>query len=449
MKPQNYHSQTDFHPLQQAIVVGCPDARQPAYELVRSLAAAGYLNKFITGYYDKPSLPRSLISQLGSKGRTLDKVLARRTIDGATGQQVISVPSYDLLLRSEKVVGKLSSKLRIGLAHRRTANFDKKLAQVIPHSARSGAKVALFFSDVGSVHAMKSARKNGLKPVLSMVTGHMDEEMEILEREKKRSPEFFPAYLGDGSLDLDEMRWLHNRRRLDLHQADLVLVPSQHIAREVIRRSMVPADRVRVIPYAADPYRFQPQKSLSDPNSCRFLFAGGITQRKGLSDLLEAWKLIKRPGWSLSLAGEAPVSAQKLIPQDDPSLRLLGRIAYPSMPEVFANHDVFVFPSLFEGSAVVCYEAMAAGLAVITTPQSGSVVRHGEEGFIVQAAQPQKLAEAMKQLGEDFELRKDMGESARIRALDFTWEQYSQRTVQAIASLFAEEIPLPNPVFAS
>ena len=48
-----------------------------------------------------------------------------------------------------------------------------------------------------------------------------------------------------------------------------------------------------------------------------------------------------------------------------------------------ASADVFVFPSLFEGSAVVTYEALAAGLPSVVTPSAGSVVRDGVEGFIV------------------------------------------------------------------
>lgn len=436
-KPEITSVFSQYDGLDSSVVVACPDARPPAYELVRGLADRGLLQSFVTGYYDKPSLLRGLVPKLGHRGRSLAESLARRKIDGVDESKIRTDLVYDLSIRLEN---RVSDGLRASLARHRTERFDRKTARLMPVFAARGSKVALFFSDVGSRHAMLAAKKAGMKVVLSMVTGHMDEEMEILDREKTRSPEFFPAYLGDGSLNIHELKWLHDRRRLDLNTADLVLVPSRHIAREVMRRSQVPSDRVRVIPYAADPSRFEPRHDQTSvhPRICRFLFAGGISQRKGLSDLIEAWRRIRRPGWTLSLAGAAPESARKLIPADDPSLHVLGKISYPDMPRVMADHEVFVFPSLFEGSAVVCYEAMASGLAVITTPQAGSVVRDGEEGLVVPAADPEKLAMAMKQLGEDFELRQDMGESARIRALDFTWDHYRDRTISEIADLVGQ-----------
>ena len=226
---------------------------------------------------------------------------------------------------------------------------------------------------------------------------------------------------------------------------------SEHIAKLVRDRSQVPANRVRVIPYAADPDRFRPQPSTSpnsDNGACRFLFAGGITQRKGLSDLLKAWAIVRRPGWSLSLVGAAPKAAESLVPKDDPSINLLGKVAYGDMPKVMAEHDLFLFPSLFEGSAVVCYEALASGLPVITTPQAGSVVRDGMEGRICEAADHKSLSAAMMELGTDPELRARMSESARLRALDHTWDHYRERVMQALEEVadmsFREIGPLPR-----
>jgi len=434
MKPDISIDSATLQRLSRSVVVACPDARPPAYELVHGLARHELLLNFATSYYHKPGLIDSLLPRLGNRGKSLHRQLQRRSIDGIDDGLVHRRIGYDLAIRLENRLATLGPSLRAKLVRLRTRQFDRQLAGIMPKLARQGARAVVFFSDVGSELAMAEARKAGLYVILSMVTGHMDEEIEILERERQRVPDFFPAYLGDGSLDMAELGWLHERRRRDLAQADLVLVPSRHIASLVRDRSGVPPSRLRVIPYAADPARFQPRSGEGKvhPKICRFLFAGGITQRKGLSDLLAAWNIVKRPGWTLSLAGEAPESARRLIPADDTSLKLLGRISYGDMPKVMADHDVFVFPSLFEGSAVVCYEALAAGLAVITTPQAGSVVNDGEEGLLVPAAEPRKLARAMKSLGEEQELRRDMGESARLRALDFTWDEYRRRTIEAI-----------------
>ncbi len=111
---------------------------------------------------------------------------------------------------------------------------------------------------------------------------------------------------------------------------------------------------------------------------------GGITQRKGIKYLLEAWRLVRRPGWRLQLLGALPADAGPLRPLSD-EVEWLGRLPHAEVPARMASADVFVFPSLFEGSAVVTYEAMACGLPCIVTAEAGSVVRHGRDGLIVPA----------------------------------------------------------------
>ena len=97
-----------------------------------------------------------------------------------------------------------------------------------------------------------------------------------------------------------------------------------------------------------------------------------------------------------------------------------------------AAADVFVFPSLFEGSAVVTYEALACGLPCVVTPNAGSVVRDGVEGFIVPPRNVAALAERMERLGSDPQLRAEYAAAARVRALEFDWQRYHAALITAI-----------------
>jgi glycosyltransferase involved in cell wall biosynthesis len=101
------------------------------------------------------------------------------------------------------------------------------------------------------------------------------------------------------------------------------------------------------------------------------------------------------------------------------------------MPARLAAADVFVFPSLFEGSAVVTYEALASGLPSVVTPQAGSVVRDGIEGLLVAAGEIDGLAERLERLGKDRSLRREMGAAARARAIDFDWHRYHTSLIEA------------------
>jgi glycosyltransferase involved in cell wall biosynthesis len=265
-----------------------------------------------------------------------------------------------------------------------------------------------------------------------MVHGDVIEERAVLAIEQERSPEFFSIYLADGPIDRDELDWLHDRRLADLEQADTILVPSAHIARRLVEVHGLSPTRVRVLPYAADVERFRlAVDKRHDADRCVFLFAGGITARKGIHDLLEAWLRIKREGWKLQLLGPLPANTRPLEPYLA-HVELLGRVGHADMCRHMANADIFVFPSLFEGSAVVTYEALACGLPSVVTAESGAVVRDSIDGFVVPARDPETLAIRMETIGSDPQLRCEMARNARARALQFNWRRYSDSLLEIL-----------------
>ncbi|MFO0889640.1 MAG: glycosyltransferase family 4 protein [Isosphaeraceae bacterium] len=425
----------DVQPASRSVLVACPDARPPAYQAVIGLDHAGLLAGFVTASYFNPdgrliSLARRWMPR---KSQGWERVLRRRFDPEIPADRVHANSWVDLILRAESRAAGKSPAVKRLLARARTEWFDFRLSRLV---ARRRPAALLVFSDVASGATLPLCRRLGIPTVLSMVHGDVREEAEVLARESSTSPEFFPLYLGDGTLDLRELDWLHRRRLRDLELADRVLVPSEHIARTLIRHG-TPPDKVRVIPYAADSRRFRPAEAGRDRDRCTFLFAGGINQRKGISYLLRAWSMIRRPGWKLQLLGPLPARPGPL----EPLLRdveLLGRVGHAEMPDLMAAADVFVFPSLFEGSAVVTYEALACGLPSVVTPSAGSVVRDGIEGFEVPPGDVAAIADRMQRLGTDPALRARMAAAARARALEFDWPRYHSEVAAVAGSLVAE-----------
>jgi glycosyltransferase involved in cell wall biosynthesis len=387
------------------------------------------LSEFRTAYYYRePSLTASLGRKLipGPFAR-VEKRLRRRHLDEIPADRVRSSLFVDLAHLVENRAGGPS---RRRAARWRTRAFDRALGQSV---RRQRPDALLVFSDVGSEEAIPACRELGIAAVLSVVHGDVFEEQAVLAREQERAPEFFPIYLGDGAVDRDEMDWLHARRLREQFEADVLLVPSAHLARKLEERG-IGRERIEVIPYAADTERFRPEKNKRHGESCTFLFAGGITQRKGIKDLLDAWDMVKRPGWRLQLLGALPRDCGVLSGRLD-GVECLGRVGHAEVPGRMASADVFVFPSLFEGSAVVTYEALACGLPTVTTAEAGSVARDGLEGFLVPSANAEALAEGMERLGTDAELRALMGRSARARALEFHWTRYQDSIERVIRRL--------------
>jgi glycosyltransferase involved in cell wall biosynthesis len=408
------------------VMVACPDARPPAYQAVVGLARAGLLHSFQTAYYHRGGRAARALGRLMG----VERLLAKRHDPEIPREKVRPAWSYDLAIGVERRLPVRRDRVRRRVARWRTESFDRRLARAVDRS-RPGA--ALVFSDVGSGHALPRCRSLGVGTLLSMVHGDVREEAHVLEREAEAAPDFFPLYLGDGVLDRAEFAWLHERRLRDIELADCILVPSEHIASTLVRYGTA-REKIRVVPYAADCRRFRPDPAKPHGATCTFLFAGGITQRKGIKYLLEAWRRIRRPGWRLQLLGALPRVLGPLAGYLD-EVEHLGQVAHADVPARMAAADVFVFPSLFEGSAVVTYEALACGLPSIVTPDAGSVVRHGAEGLVVPAGAVEPLAKAMEQLGGDSELRAAMARAARCRALEFDWTRYHAALEHAAVEL--------------
>jgi len=420
------------HRLDESILIACPDARPPAYQAVVGLNRAKLLRTFVTSCYYNPDgrLPGLLRRLAPDRFARLERVLLRRHDPEIPPARVRPVPSFDMALRLEIRLAGKRPQLKRALARWRTERFDGRVARMI---AQTPPKAVLLFSDVGSELTLPLCRRLGIPTIVSMVHGDVREEQQVLEAEAATAPDFLPIYLGDGALDPVDLTWLHERRLRDLALADCVIVPSDHIALTLVRHG-TPRDQLRVIPYAADCRRFHPLARNGHESTCTFLFAGGITQRKGIKYLLEAWSRIRRPAWKLQLLGPLPSHRGPLEPYLG-MVEPLGRVSHGEMPALMAAADVFVFPSLFEGSAVVTYEALACGLPSVVTPNAGSVVRDGVEGFVVRPRDVEALAARMEKLGNDRELRTRMAGAARARALTFNWPRYHAALVAAVEEL--------------
>ena len=255
------------------------------------------------------------------------------------------------------------------------------------------------------------------------------------------------------------------QRLLKLRASRLVartIAVSRGVARSLLERGVVPADRVSVVwngidlaPYA--PLR-APERRASmlgvDPHSFLVVCVSRLTPQKGHAVLLDAVALARRqaPTLTLALAGDGPLrqslEAQAAALGIEAAVRFLGR--YERVGELLRCADALVQASAFEGLPLSVLEGMAAALPVVVTDTVGNneTVVPGESGLLVPPDDPAALAGALVRLRSDPGLAHRLGIQARRRVeREFTARLMAQRTraayQHALAVAGVRRAPVP------
>jgi len=277
--------------------------------------------------------------------------------------------------------------------------------------------------DTSSLNAFRIAKDHGLHCVLEQTIGHPRAWNRILLEERERMPADFDPY----PRPYPESDLARVDEEIDL--ADHVVCGSPFVKATMIEWG-VPASKVTVIPYGVRAEHFMPSDPLRADAGLRLLFVGHFGMRKGAWYLLQALARLKHlPDLTLTILGKQTVDAKYLAPVAS-MLRPIAHIPRNQMPAMYHEANAVVLPSLFEGSAAATYEGLASGLPVITTPNAGSVVRDGVDGFVVPIRDVDALAERIERLYVDVELRRAMSAEARRRAMQFPWERYQHECVR-------------------
>lgn len=175
-------------------------------------------------------------------------------------------------------------------------------------------------------------------------------------------------------------------------------------------------------------------------NVFRVIFVGGMTIRKGLHYLLQAFAELNLPNSELLLVGAINDEIKPFFRKYSGHFRYIGHVPQACLREHYSQSSVFVIPSLDEGAAMVQYQAMACAIPVIGTPHTGSenLIEDGVQGFIIPIRNTEALKGKLTYLYENPEIRNRMGKAAyeRIKT-GFTWNDYGARIVSAYSKLLA------------
>jgi|SRR6266850_1250461 len=197
------------------------------------------------------------------------------------------------------------------------------------------------------------------------------------------------------------------------------------------------ADRVAYIPHGVE-LRFLIKREYRSNEKLRLLYAGTWLDQRGIFYIRDALRKVmpRIPGLTMTFAGcgVPPEEIQQFFGTELTD-RIVVRpvVAAERMQELYAEHDILLFPSMVEGLPLVLLEAMGTGMPVITTNTCGmaDVVEHDFSGWLVPPANTQAIEEGIVRLAHSVELRRRLGEAARETMKRYTWER-SARQLEAL-----------------
>jgi glycosyltransferase involved in cell wall biosynthesis len=360
----------------------------------------------------------------GRAARRIEALLMRRYRPGLAGADVRLMPAAEIAFVATARICALQS-----FAPRMLAWRNRRFERAVAAMVRAEPPAAVYCCDSYALAAFDAAREVGARCILEQTIADQRTGLRLFREEAELHPEFA------ASLQLPHLQRFAGHSAAEPAAADRIVAGSEFVRSTLADNGVDPA-RISVVHYGADTVRFRP--SARPPrHKLRVLFVGQIGQRKGIKYLLEAHRRLGRRDLELVVVGDPVGDGAGLARYRDIFTHVPG-VPHAEVYRCFQSADLFVLPSLFEGSARVTYEALASGLPVITTPNAGSVVRDGVDGFIVPIRDVDALAENIARLADDQVLREQMGHSARARAEQFTWSRFRR----GIARLVREELAI-------
>jgi glycosyltransferase involved in cell wall biosynthesis len=287
-------------------------------------------------------------------------------------------------------------------------------------------------SGAGRAGAVSKARKLGMK----ILTDHSIAHPAVFDRYVVSEYERFGLQSPQTSSD----RFWKNFVMQDCYAADALLVNSDYIKETFIEAGFA-ADRIHVA-YLGVREDFIGLKQQYELNAVpRLLFTGSFDLRKGVRVLLEALPLIERDFGPVLLDVVGPVSASgeaalARYPEARRLIRFHSFLPQEELKAFLTESDVYVFPTLCEGCARSVMEAMAAGMPVVTTGNSGVPIEDGGDGLLVPVGDAEALAKAVINLLKQKSLRARIGErAAETVRRKFLWSDYARAVGRCYAQV--------------
>lgn len=282
----------------------------------------------------------------------------------------------------------------------------------------------LYLYNSAALELMTYAKSHGITCILEQTIAPKEIEIELLRQEHERFPGWQEPLENDEYLDS-----FIERERNEAILADYIICGSEFV-RDSLVTTGVSQEKCYVVPYGVSVTNNYQDRTFSTNRPLRVLVAGEVGLRKGSPYVLEVAKRLIgkvqiRMVGTINILPDAKKELEKYV-------ELSGIIPRDRMAKQYQWADVFFLPSVCEGSATVTYEALVAGLPVICTYNTGSIVQNGYNGFVHDQGDVDGMVQTLFKLSEDKSLLKSIYSNIQVSSKNATTEAYKDRLINTI-----------------
>ena len=360
---------------------------------------------------------RSFSAELGVPVRTHPWREAARLACGAVGGEALTRHEHGLF--------------SVDAVYR---DFDRWVARRL--AAVRGGGIAYAYEDAAD-ETFAAATRLGWRRIYDLPIAHWATTRRLLVEEAARLPEWEPTLIG--TRDSAEK---YARKDRELTQAEVVVCPSRFVA-DSLPVAARAGKRVVIAPFGS-PSASGEKSPVAAGRPLRVLFAGSLSQRKGLADLFAAMRLLGRRDVELVVMG-TPVVALEFYRRAGGAFTYEPPRPHAAVLALMRSCDVFCLPSIAEGRALVVQEALSQGLPAIVTAHTGAddAIAEGRNGFVVPIRAPEKVAEKIAWFADNRAALPDCARAAQASAQRLTWRSYGAGILRAIEEM-NQACMLPN-----
>lgn len=380
-----------------SILVG---GRFHAFNLAQQLQKRNYLEQLVTSY---------------------PKIYIKNKF-GINEKSIISLPTKEILFRTLNKISVIEKFIDIDLIS--AGVFERKASKLINFK---NTDILVGWSSF-SLKSFQNSKKYDCINVLERGSSHIEFQSDLL-REEYELLGINPKFASQKIID---------KEKKEYELSDYICVPSEFAKQSFINKGFS-SKKLKKINYGVSLNEFSNYGKRNKNKEFHIIYVGSISVRKGVIYLIKAFNELKLIDSKLTLIGDIEKGFKKLLYKNlNEKIKIIKPMGQNLLKYYYNQADVFVTCSIEEGLSMVQIQAMACGLPVICTKNSGGedIINEGKEGFILPIRDNYRLKEKLLYLYENKDLRDEMSENALSKATSFLkWEDYGEKITNFYSSI--------------